>query len=74
MTTRARAEGWDLTTVVDSGTTHPYYMVISTNGAFPSDRAAGEHVVNMARQGGSFHRHALHTVMQSRVVSTTKKG
>jgi hypothetical protein len=74
MVERAAAEGWRLITIVDSGTTHPYLMIGRTEqSALPDDQRAGEHVVRMARANMPLHRHALQTVMQSRV-RPPKKG
>ena len=71
---RASHEGWRLTTVIDNGTVHPYFMVTRISGSsHSSDEAAGKYVISMARNGSALHRHALHTIMQSRI-KPTKKG
>lgn len=71
---RAKAEGWQLATVIDNGTTHPYYMVApAQQSALATNQLAAHHVLNMARTGSLLHRHALQIMASSRI-KQPKKG
>ena len=72
MIAKAKAEGWQLVTIIDNGTTHPYLMVCRHGGPFSSDLHAGTFVVSRAREGSALHRHALQLVASSRI--KTSKG
>ena len=68
MAENAAKEGWRLVTVVDSGSTHPYYMVARTaQSGHKDDRAAMGVVTAMAHRNSPLHKHALQLVMTSKM-------
>ena len=77
MSDKAKAEGWDLTTIIDNGKTHPYLMIVrASKSPFKSDVDAGTFVIAQARAGSPLHRHALALIGSSRLPPTkgTKKA
>ena len=64
--TKARAEGWALSTVFDNGSTNSYLMVI-TCGPFKSHRHAADFVLRRAKENSTFHQLAIRELMASRV-------
>lgn len=70
---RAAEEGWQLTTTIDNGTTHPYYDVTGHRAKFKSDAEAQFFVISAARTGSKFHIAALSLVVNSRVRKPRKK-
>lgn len=59
-------EGWKLTTVVNAGTSVPYWMIFGTT---LSDAAARKLVVDKAKQGSKAHITALRLVAVARTPS-----
>lgn len=71
---KAKAEGWQLSTVIDNGSAHPYLMVCRDGGPFKTDLDAGTFVVSRAREGSPLHRHALQLITMSRIRTAPTKG
>lgn len=73
MVTCAANEGWQLTTIIDNGTTHPYYAITrSPQSGHASDGEAMRMVFEMAKRNSPLHKHALHLMTASRVKPQAK--
>jgi hypothetical protein len=66
----AASEGWKLVTVIDLGTTHPYWSIF---GVSMSDLAARQHVLKRAKGASRPHIDVLRLVAQSRIKPTKKR-
>lgn len=63
-------EGWKLVTVIDNGTTKPYYDIAGTR---MSDHDAKQHVIRQAKSLSAVHSEVVRLVVSSRVAAPKRR-